>query len=225
MARTAGVRRLPALVDFENWTPPWKDGEFDAEKAKKLIYDLHQDKETLFKEIDKKDSEIADLEDEADELETKVREATKPESQPKEGENAEIAALRREIESLKGDKEKPLTRREKREQAAKDAEREPSGDSLLAEKYRIALEKGLSVTAARRLQGSTVEEIEADADVYLAEHGSTGKAGGEQSGGKGGQAPPSQRPKVKPKTGTVADEAEDEILDPGKLYDEVVGTN
>ena len=220
MARTAGVRRLPALPAFEDWTPPWKEGEFDAEKAAKLIYDLHSDKQTLFTELDKKDTQIADLEDEADDLEAKLGE--KPAGAPAAtDEDPKIAALMREIEALKADKEKPLTRREKREQAAKEQEQQPSGDSLLAEKYRIALEKGLSVTAARRLQGSTVEEIEADADVYLAEHGAA--KGGAQGDGKGGQAPPSQRPKVKPKTGTVADDAEEEITDPGKLYDEVVG--
>lgn len=224
MARTAGVRRLPALPAFEDWKAPWKDEDFDAEKAKKLIYDLHKDKETLFTELDAKATEIEDLEDEADALEAKVNTASKPGGEgPKEGESDALAALRREIAELKAaGTEKPKTRREIRE--AKQAEQDKGGDSdLTAEKYRIALEKGLSATDARRLVGSTVEELEADADKFLEEHG-TGQAGsGQQGASKGGQAPPSQRPKVKVKTGTAADTADEEILDPGKLYDEVMG--
>ena len=224
MARTAGVRRLPALGSFEDWTPPWKEGEFDAEKAKKLIFDLHKDKETLFTELDKKDTEIADLEDEADTLEEQTRKAAGA-SQPKEGENAEIAALRAEIDALKNGN-KPQTRRERREAAEAEAAKAPSDDSLLATKYEIALDKGLSKSAARRLVGSTREEIEADADAYLEENGGASKGAGEQTAGKAGQAPPSQRPKVKGRTGTAGDEVDpDDGLDPGALYDKVVGAN
>jgi hypothetical protein len=223
MARKAGVRRIQNLPKFEDWTPPWKDDEFDAEKAKKLIYDLHADKETLFKELDTKEAEIEDLEDEADALEAKVNGASKTGDEPKDGET-EIAALRREIAALReGTTEKPKTRREIRE--AKAAEQGKGGDSdLTAEKYRIALDKGLSSADARRLVGDTVEELEADADKFLEDHGGAGKAGSNpQGGGKGGQAPPSNRPKPKPRTGTAADEADEEITDPGKLYDEVLG--
>lgn len=223
MPRTAGVRRLPALPAFEDWTPPWKVEEFDAEKAKKLVYDLHKDKETLFAELDTKATEIEDLEDEADELEAKVAAASKTGAEaPKEGED-QIAALRREIAELKaGATEKPKTRREIRE--AKKAEQE-TGDngSMEAAKYRIALEKGLSAADARRLVGKTEEELEADADKFLEEHGTGSTGSGQQGAGKGGQAPPSQRPKAKVKTGTAADGAEEEITDPGKLYDEVLG--
>ncbi len=224
MPRTAGVRRLPALPAFEDWTPPWKDGEFDAEKAKKLVYDLHKDKELLFSEIDTKVTEIEDLEDEADELEAKVTAASKGGAEAgKEGEDA-LAALRREIAELKAaSTEKPKTRRELREAKQAEQDKGGDGDSMEAAKYRIALEKGLSAADARRLVGKTVEELEADADTFLEEHGTGASSGGAQGGGKGGQAPPSQRPKVKVKTGTKGDEAEDEILDPGKLYDEVMG--
>ena len=38
---------MPKLPKFEDWTPPWGDDDdnFDAEKAKKLIYGLTSDKE------------------------------------------------------------------------------------------------------------------------------------------------------------------------------------
>ena len=217
MPRTAGIRRLPALPAFEDWTPPWKEGEFDAEKAKKLVYDLHKDKETLFAEIDTKVKEVEELEDEIDEIEAKAPKATE-QGKPAEGES-EIAALRREIAELtKGTQEKPKTRREIREAKEAEAAKDESGGNLDAERYRIALEKGMTASAARRLVGKTVEELEADADAYLEENG----------GGKGGQAPPSNRPKVAPKvkvkTGTAGDDAEDGEIDPGKLYDEVMGT-
>jgi hypothetical protein len=152
-----------------------------------------------------------------------VSAASKNGDEPKEGES-EIAALRREIAALQaGNTEKPKTRREIRE--AKAAEQSKGGDSdLTAEKYRIALEKGLSAADARRLVGDTVEELEADADAFLEQHGGAGSASASKSGGgKGGQAPPSNRPKPKVKTGTAADEADDEVVDPGKLYDEVFG--
>lgn len=219
MARTAGVRRLADLPKFEDWTPPWKEGEFDAEKAKKLIYDLHNDKQSLFKVIDERDAEIENLEDEADEADAKAAAAAQGQQQGKPGEESEIAQLRREIADLKaGNAEKPKSRREQREERKAAEKAGSEGGDLTAEKYRIALEKGLSAADARRLVGNTVEELEADADTFLADHG------GKQDGGKGGQAPPSNRPKPKPRTGTGADQVEDDdISDPGKLWDSIAG--
>lgn len=47
----------------------------------------------------------------------------------------------------------------------------------------IALDKGLTTAQVNRLQGSTKEELEADADAYLAELGQTASQGGGNSGG------------------------------------------
>lgn len=203
------ARKAEALPKFEDWERPWKAEEFDAEKAAKLIYNLHKDKYNLSVKIETKDSEIEELEGERDELETKV-------TAFEEKDLTEVQRLQRENERLRNGEGKT---KEKPKAASK-------GDDLTAEKYRIALEKGLSAADARRLVGETVEELEADADAFLEEHGTGSAKGddGEKNGGKGGQAPPSQRPKVKVKTGTAGDEADpDEGLDPGALWDKVTG--
>jgi hypothetical protein len=88
---------------------------------------------------------------------------------------------------------------------------------------------GLTKAQAKRLVGSTKEELEADAEAYIEEHGLGDGAGAEdeeKDGGKGGQAPPSQRAKVKVKTGSRTGDQEidpDANLDPGALYDKVHG--
>lgn len=204
------ARKVAELPSFADWKRPWKDDEFDADKAAKLIYNLHKDKQDLSEKIEAKETELEELESERDEAVNKVT-ALEDKDLP------EIERLKREVDRLKAGTDKP------KKEAKASAKADDEGDDLLAEKYRIALEKGLSAKDARRLVGKTVEELEEDADAFLEEHG-TGEAKGgtgEQGGGKGGQAPPSQRPKVKVKTGTKGDEAEDEVLDPGKLWDEL----
>ncbi|MGI5404116.1 hypothetical protein ACQEVG_32640 [Streptomyces sp. CA-135486] len=49
-------------------------------------------------------------------------------------------------------------------------------------RVQVAADKGLTVAQARRLQGSTKEELEADADALKAEFG-TGQGGNEGAGG------------------------------------------
>lgn len=102
-------------------------------------------------------------------------------------------------------------------------------DDLARERHRalvaeIAQEKGLSAKQARRLQGATREELEADADDLLDSFGgrqTDGQAGdtddtdaGDTAGG--GEQP--RRPKEKLRPGTVTDTGEDDSdLDPAKL--------
>lgn len=188
---------MAKLPPFDEWKRPWQEGEFDAEKAAKLIYNLHKDKET-------RSERIAELEGEKTELEGKVEEY----------ETKDLS----EIDRLKRENEKLRTGEKPKEKPAGG-----SGDDLRAERLEIALDKGLTKTQAARLVGTTREELEADADAYIEEHG---LGGGD--GGKGGQAPPSQRPKAKVKTGHKQggdDPDPDEDLDPGELYDKVLGKN
>lgn len=42
---------------FEDWTPPWAEGEFDADRAAKLIHSLKVDKETLQERVNETASE------------------------------------------------------------------------------------------------------------------------------------------------------------------------
>ncbi|MEU3986190.1 hypothetical protein AB0F77_40045 [Streptomyces sp. NPDC026672] len=49
-------------------------------------------------------------------------------------------------------------------------------------RLKVALEKGLTIAQANRLSGSTKEELEADADAYLAEIGQTGSGNGQGNG-------------------------------------------
>jgi len=184
-----------ALPAFADWKRPWKEEEFDADKAAKLIYNLHKDKEEL--------SEAkATLVTERDELKGKVQEF-------EDKDLSEVERLRKENERLKEAPPKVATKGQG-----------SSDDTLRADRLEIALEKGLTKAQAARLVGSTRDELEADADAYIEEHNLGGNAG---NGGKGGQAPPSQRAKVT--TGTKQ-RKEDDVdpdadLDPGALYDKV----
>jgi hypothetical protein len=190
-----------ALPKFEDWKRPWKDEEFDAEKAAKLIYNLHRDKEQL---TESRDAAIT----ERDELKTKVIEF-------EEKDLSEVERLRKENERLKDAPAKVATKGQG-----------SSEDALRADRLEIALEKGLTKTQAARLVGSTREELEADADAYIEEHGLAGASGEgkQQDDGKEGQAPPSQRAKVTTASRQRQEPADpDENLDPGKLYDKVHG--
>lgn len=108
---------------------------------------------------------------------------------------SEVDRLKRENEELKSKSAAPA-------------------DDLRADRLEVALEKGLTAAQARRLSGSTREELEADADSYIEEHG-IGKGDGE------GEGPPSNRPRGRLTTGLGGnDEAPDE-LDPAKLGDQL----
>lgn len=67
------------------------------------------------------------------------------------------------------------TKRAEAEQAATAAE-------LKVMRLEVALEKGLSKSDANRLHGATREELEADADVFLKEHGGAKKSDPKKSG-------------------------------------------
>lgn len=195
---------MPKLPPFDEWKRPWKDDEFDAEKAAKLIYNLHKDKETLTEQK-------ATLTTERDGLQTKVTEF-------EEKDLSEVERLRKENERLKnGDGVK-------KEQSAP-----AGGDDLMTARLEIALEKGLTRKEAMRLAGTTREELESDADDYLEETGRATEKGGEdggKDGGKEGQAPPSIRAQVTPRTGSKQRNEPpdpDANLDPGALFDKVMG--
>jgi len=189
-----------ALPKFDEWKRPWKDDEFDSEKAAKLIYNLHVDKEKLTESK-------TTLTTERDEALAAKKAADDKVAALEDKDLPEIERLRKENERLKTDPPAPK----------KDAAASGSDDSLETARLRIALNKGLTEAQVKRLVGSTAEELEADADAYMEEHGISTDAG------KGGQAPPSQRAKV---TTGSKQRKEDQVdadadLDPGALYDKV----
>lgn len=173
---------MSKLPKFEDWTPPWGDGEFDADKAARLVYNLHVDKEALQGKVAEVETERQALQGKVDEFETK--------------DLSEIDRLKRENEKLKT--EKPAS----------------AGESKETIRLRVALEKGLTLAQAKRLAGDTEDELSADADAYLQEHGLTGGNRDSED-----EKPPSARATGRVKTGLNRSGDEPVVTDPHKLMD------
>ncbi len=123
--------------------------------------------------------------------------------------NATAAEKLRQLE----DKDKTESQRVTERATTAEKERDEAKSSLL--RLEVAIEKGLSPAQARRLQGSTKEELEIDADELL-----------EAFGGKGDdkrdKREPLRRPSgQKPRSGSVPDASNDEENDPQKLAAQV----
>lgn len=94
---------MAKLPKFEEWTPPWGDDDnFDAEKAKKYIYNLSRDKETLEADKAQISQDKSDLATKVEEYESKdlsevdrlKRELEKAQSAPKEDTEARLENAR-----------------------------------------------------------------------------------------------------------------------------------
>ena len=97
-----------------------------------------------------------------------------------------------------------LTKTEQQRLEERAAQAEKAAESTASEvlRLRVALRKGLTESQAKRLIGSTEDEIEADADELLASFTSPGKPGG--------------KPRERLTPGAVPD-AEPEEMDPKAL--------
>ena len=170
------MTKLPEYTEFK---APWeKDGrEIDPEKAKKFVYSLLQQNQTL-------EGKVATVTGERDALQTKVDEAAR------EGEN--------ETQKLQ---------REKKELEDKLAKAGESNIEVL--KLQVALDKGLTSVQAKRLVGTTKEELEADADELVESFGGSGKQGEDDDEGK----PPSRQPRKLSNAGDTGDDPEDIDVD------------
>lgn len=82
--------------------------------------------------------------------------------------NADAAKRLAEIEEAQKTETQKLTER------AEQAERDRAAAVLESLRFRVAAEKGLTPKQAARLQGTTEDELKADADELLAEFASTG---------------------------------------------------
>lgn len=166
------------LPKYEDWTPPWKvDDDFDAEKAKRLIYNLHVDKEGLQTRL----SETTTARDEAT-------------SKLAEHETKDLSELERVQRELAEMKAAP-----------------PKVDDTALARYEIALDKGLTRAQAKRLVGTSREELTADADAYIEEHGLNTDREPE------GTRPPTRRPQTRLSTGLAAGDEDEGSNDPAKL--------
>lgn len=165
----AGDNTFPS---FEDWTPPWvKNGtEFDADKAAKLIYNMERNAHTA---TAKHKTDLEDLQTKLTTAETKVTEA---QSKVNELEDAKItdaqeranAQLKRELSEQRQLLEKLINPESgqpagQQQTGVTDADRELAG-----------LRKGLTSEQAKRLQGTTMEELEADAARFATELGLAG---------------------------------------------------
>lgn len=175
-----------ALPKFEDWTPPWGDGELDADKAARLIYNLHADKERL-------GSQVTTLTTERDEYKGKVDEH-------ETAQLSEVEKLRRELEQAKT---------------------APAVDTIEVARLRVALKEGLTERQARRLAGSTEEELAADAAALKEELGITTGKEGEQE--QGSTPPPSRRPRGALQTGLEGGDGEPDVYDPRQLQKQLYG--
>lgn len=147
-----------AFPTFEHWKAPWedKDEEFDADVAKKLIYNMSK---RASERDAARETEKTEAAAKISELEAKVQEF-------EDKDLSEVERLRKENERLKT----PKTPDDK------------GNDSLAQARLEIALEKGLTLAQSKRLAGSTREELEADAVAYKAELGGTGAGDGADDG-------------------------------------------
>lgn len=128
---------MAGLPKFEDWKAPWeeKGEEFDADKAKKYLYDLTRDRDGAV-------VKVAQITQQRDELQAKVDEHESKDL-------TEVQRLQRELEQAKAT-------------PAEDTE-----TKLENARLTLALEHGLTVKQAKRLSGSTPEELEADLPELL----------------------------------------------------------
>lgn len=152
---------MTKLPEYAEYKAPWEKQEgqeIDPEKAKKFVYSLLQQNQTLTEKV-------TTVTGERDTLQTKVDEAAR------EGEN-ETQRLQREKKDLE-------------DKLAKAGE-----TSIETMRLRVALEKGLTPFQAKRLVGTTQDELEADADELVKSWGGSGEEGEDD-----GEKPPSRQPR------------------------------
>ena len=161
------VPKLPEK--FEDWTPPWGDGEFDADKAATLIF-------SSLKNVEKLKDEKASARTALTEAETKLSDAeAKLAAKPGEesAKDAKITELTQELTKLRNDGR-------------------PEDVSRIT-RLEVAIEHGLTAKDASRLVGETPEELAEDA-AELAER--LGGKQNDQQEEQRGTPPPSNRPGV-----------------------------
>lgn len=181
---------------FEDWRLPWKEDEFDSDKAARMVFKLKQGFEELQGTVAERDEQIATLTADLDTAKA-AKSGTDEEAQ------AELKALRKENRTLK----------------------EAEAKSLPADEKKIwqltaAVEFGLTEKQALRLQGDDLDAIKADAKDFAKDLGIELDDDGEgEEGGNGepsgNQAPPPfQQPGPRYKTGSNGADRVNVVSDP-----------
>lgn len=192
-------------LSYEDWTPPkFLQGEdIDVERVKLEFYQRESDNATYRRQKKALNSQIADLRNEVDRL--------KDDDSESESESTETTSA---DSSTKGDKSS--------------GKGSGQGPSLNEIRLELALEKGLTKSQAMRLRGDTREELEADAKVYMEEHGITSPSDNDEEE-QGSEVveeteqstpPPSRAPRRGDvKSGAQTQYQEPSWYDPSKLVD------
>lgn len=129
--------------------------ETDEEKAAREAAEAAEGGEGEGDEKDEKDTPEALRRD---------RDHWKAESRKWEGRAKENKAAADELKTLK---QSQLTDQQKADAARQEAEKAANDSKIEAARLRVAIRKGLNETQAKRLVGTTEEELEADADELL----------------------------------------------------------
>lgn len=220
---------------YEDWTPRWeKNGEeFDADKARSLLYSLEKQAHEEKERRQERDSQITTLQGQLQEL-------GKPKDDAKGGGkgagNSGGLADDPAFKELVGVVTTLATT------VAGQQPKKLEGADLELAKLRAAVKVGLSETQAKRLTGSTAEEIEADAkelakdyglggdegdkggdtgdgdDVYVGRHGEGYDGPDTDSGGK----MPTNLPKVRGDLGRRGGGGSREQIDPAKAAEDLI---
>lgn len=190
------------LPKFEDFKAPWENDLKEGDDPNEVEIDRTKLKRYIYNVLtdkEKAQDKVETLTTERDEAVTKLTE------KEREGES--------ETEKLKRE----------RDEAVKKAEKagEVSVETL---KLRVALKKGLTETQAKRLVGSTQEELEADADELLKDFGATSKASDDEDDDDDGDEAPRVTPRSKTRNpGDPAGESPN--WDPDKAADAYFATN
>jgi hypothetical protein len=150
------------MPKFEDWKAPWEVKTVDGTEVDIPADEQDIDQEKLKKylydlQADKVKfrNQLTDATTRAEELEGKLSAAKSPE---------DLQKVQDELAQAIKDR---------------DAANEKAKGSADALKWEVALDKGLTKTMAKRLVGTTREELEADAEDLLKEFGHTGEGEGE----------------------------------------------
>lgn len=165
---------------FEDWTPPWDEDDFDADKAAKLVFNAR-------KATEKAKERSETLESENGELQTKLTAAESKGSGKDDSEKDKvIASLTKERDDLQ-----------------KNGRPE---DKSLVERLEVAIEHGLTAADARRLVGKDRDELSEDA-ADLAKRFGIERGNDEEGQEPASQEPPQRGVKPRDQVGNGRERA------------------